>query len=216
MKNLCNFRKGDYSMYNRFIKRLLDILVVLILLLPLVVICVFIAIIIRIDSRGSVLFKQSRLGKDGKVFKILKFRTMVENAESIGSGLSTFEGDPRVTRVGNLLRKTSLDELPQLFNVLKGDMSIVGPRPPVPYHPRKYEEYPDHQVQRFEVRPGITGYAQVKGRNSLKWDERIEYDVEYVKNQSFLLDLKIVFLTIIKVFKKEDIHGPERRKKQAK
>ncbi len=191
----------------------MDILVIIILLLPLILICSVIAILIRLDSKGSAFFKQSRLGRDGKVFSILKFRTMVENAESIGSGLSTFEGDPRVTKVGNFLRKTSLDELPQLFNVLKGDMSIIGPRPPVPYHPREYNEYSEFQVQRFKVRPGITGFAQVKGRNSLTWDERIEYDIEYVENQTFLFDIKIIVLTMVKVFNKDDIHGPERRKK---
>lgn len=201
-------------MYDKYIKRLLDIILVLMLFLPLFLISILIAIAIKVDSKGPVLFKQKRLGRDGDIFNILKFRTMIENAENIGPGLSTFEGDPRVTRVGNILRKTSLDELPQLFNVLKGDMSIVGPRPPVPYHPRKYHEYNDHQKQRFMVRPGITGYAQVKGRNSLTWDERIEFDVQYVNKQNLFLDIKIVLLTILKVFKREDIHGPNRRKKK--
>ena len=175
-------------MYDKYIKRLLDIILVLMLFLPLFLISILIAIAIKVDSKGPVLFKQKRLGRDGDIFNILKFRTMIENAEKIGPGLSTFEGDPRVTRVGNILRKTSLDELPQLFNVLKGDMSIVGPRPPVPYHPRKYHEYNDHQKQRFMVRPGITGYAQVKGRNSLTWDERIEFDVQYVNKQNLFLE----------------------------
>src|SRR5699024_6216879 len=113
------------------------------------------------------------------------------------------------------LRKTSLDELPQLFNVIGGSMSIVGPRPPVPYHPREYKDYPEHQIQRFKVKPGITGYAQVKGSNLLTWDERIEYDVEYVKKQSTLLDFKSIILINIKVFKKEDIHSENNRKEDS-
>lgn len=196
------------------IKRFVDIVVSIasmILLLPLFLIIGF---AIKIDSKGPVFFKQERLGKNGTVFKIIKFRTMVDNAEQKGSGLSTFEGDPRVTRVGEVLRKTSLDEISQLINILIGDMSLVGPRPPVPFHPRKYEEYSDHQVLRFKVRPGITGLAQIMGRNSLTWDERIEYDVEYVQNLSLLLDIKIILLTIVKVFKSENIHGPSRRKRK--
>src|SRR5699024_4264338 len=118
-----------------------------------------------IDSRGPVIFKQRRLGRNGKEFTIYKFRTMINNAENQGMGIKTFVGDDRITKIGVVLRKTSLDELPQLINVLKGDMSFVGPRPPVPYHPRKYEEYNDVQKKRFKVRQGITGYAQVKGRN---------------------------------------------------
>jgi len=149
---------------------------------------------------------QERLGKNGEVFKIYKFRTMVENAESKGSGIYTSKGDPRITKVGHFLRKTSLDELPQLLNVLKGDMSLVGPRPPVPYHPYKYNEYSDKQRKRFKVKPGITGFAQVSGRNKLSWDERIEFDVEYVENYSLFLDFKILFNTFLTVFKNNDIY----------
>ena len=151
-------------------------------------------------------FLQERLGKNGDVFKIYKFRTMVENAESKGSGIYTSKGDPRITKIGHFLRKTSLDELPQLLNVIKGDMSLVGPRPPVPYHPYKYNEYSDKQRKRFTVKPGITGFAQVSGRNKLSWDERIEYDVEYVENYSLFLDFKILFNTFLTVFKNNDIY----------
>jgi len=174
---------------------------------------ILIAIAIKLDSKGPVFFKQERLGKKGKVFKIYKFRTMVDNAESIGSGIYTYEGDPRITKVGSILRKTSLDELPQLINVLIGDMSIIGPRPPLPYHPRKYEEYNEEQIKRFNVRPGITGHAQVIGRNALVWDERIVLDVEYVEKQSFFFDINILFLTIINVVKRDNIHSGRNRDK---
>lgn len=196
------------------LKRFFDFFVSIVVLYITAPLLIILSIAIKVTSRGPVFFKQERLGKNGQIFNIIKFRTMVDNAINIGSGLSTFEGDPRVTRVGIFLRKTSLDELPQLFNIIKGDMSIVGPRPPVPHHPRKYNEYPEHQIKRFSVKPGVTGYAQVKGRNSLTWDERIEYDVKYVIKQSILMDFIIIMLTIIKVLKTDDIHGPERRKKR--
>src|SRR5699024_9094602 len=183
-------------------------LVMIIILLPLFFL---IGLSIKIEDKGPMFFKQDRLGKEGKIFKIYKFRTMIVNAEKVGTGLSTFEGDSRVTKIGRFLRKTSLDEIPQLINILKGDMSFIGPRPPVPYHPRKIHDYNKQQKLRFNVRPGISGYAQVKGRNSLTWDERIEYDIQYVKNQSFFLDFKIAVLTVVKIFKREDIHGPNRR-----
>lgn len=206
-------KEVENNMYKNFLKRGLDLLFSIVFLMLFWPLFILISIIIRLDSKGSAIFKQERLGKNGKVFEIIKFRTMIDNAENIGTGLSTYEWDPRVTKVGKVLRKTSLDELPQIINVLKGDMSIIGPRPPVPYHPRKYTEYSPSQKRRFTIRPGITGYAQVKGRNSLKWDERIEYDVEYVEKLSFFLDMKILILTVVNVFKSKDIHGPERRLK---
>jgi len=165
-----------------------------------------IAVLIKLDSKGPVFFLQERLGKNGNVFKIYKFRTMVKNAESKGPGIYTSKGDSRITKVGHFLRKTSLDELPQLLNVIKGDMSLVGPRPPVPYHPYKYNNYSDKQRKRFIVKPGITGFAQISGRNKLSWDERIEFDVEYVENHSLFLDFKILFNTFLTVFKNNDIY----------
>ncbi len=188
------------------IKRTLDFLLSLIAIIVLSPLLLIISIIIKLDSEGPVFFKQERLGKDGKVFLIYKFRTMVDNAEKKGTGLFTNKNDPRITKVGQFLRKTSLDELPQLINTLKGEMSIVGPRPPVPYHPYKYEEYSDEQKLRFTVLPGITGYAQVNGRNEIEWDERIEHDIYYAKNWSLFLDLKVIFKTIVIVFKKEGIY----------
>lgn len=188
------------------IKRIFDFALSLISLIILLPILLIISIIIKLDSKGPVFFKQERLGKNGKVFLIYKFRTMVDNAEDIGTGLFTNENDPRITKIGSFLRKTSLDELPQLINVLKGEMSIVGPRPPVPYYPYKYEDYSDEQRLRFSVLPGITGYAQVNGRNEVEWDERIEYDVYYAKNWSLVLDIKVILKTFKIVFRKEGIY----------
>ncbi len=192
---------------NLFIKRLIDFfgsLIGLILILPLLII---IAALIKLTSKGPVFFRQERLGKDGKVFKIYKFRTMVVNAEKIGDGLFVKTGeDNRITKIGKLLRATSLDELPQLWNVLKGEMSLVGPRPPVPYHPYKYEDYSEFQKKRFLMKPGMTGLTQVTVRNSVPWDERILIDVEYVEKFNIWLDIKILFKTLQKIFKREDIY----------
>lgn len=194
-------------MYAKYVKRILDIIlsfIALIIFLP--VFCV-IAIAIKLGSKGTIFFLQDRLGKNGRVFKIIKFRTMVVNAEHIGDGLKIkSEDDKRITKIGKILRKTSLDEVPQLINVIKGDMSIVGPRPPVTYYPYKYEDYSEEQKKRFEVRPGITGLSQVKFRNSASWNERIEVDIEYVKKVTFIRDLKIILKTAVKVFKKENIY----------
>ena len=189
-----------------FLKWICDFIASLIGLIILLPLFIIIAILIKIDSKGPVFFLQERLGKDGKTFKMYKFRTMVKNAENKGSGIYTSKEDPRITKIGHFLRKTSLDELPQLINILKGEMSLVGPRPPVPYHPYKYEEYSKKQKKRFNVKPGITGYAQVSGRNKLSWDERIEYDIKYVNKRNLLLDIKIIFFTFYKLFKKEEIY----------
>lgn len=182
-------------MYSK-VKRMFDVILAICLLIIAWPFMIIAAIAIKIDNPGPVVFKQERLGKDGKVFKVYKFRTMINNAIEIGSGLRTEAGDSRITKVGNILRKTSLDEVPQLFNILKGEMSFVGPRPPVPYHPYTYENYSDEQRLRFTVRPGITGLAQVKYRNSATWDERIVEDVKYVRNIGLMLDIKICFSTV--------------------
>ena len=163
-----------------------------------------VAAAVKLDSKGPVIFKQERLGKDGKVFEMYKFRSMCVDAEHMGTGQYSYKGDSRVTRVGNIIRATSLDELPQFINILKGDMSFIGPRPTLTYHPWKLEEYTDFQRRRFEVRPGITGLAQVHGRKAIDWNDRIKYDVEYVDNLSLGLDCKILFQTVWNVLTMKD------------
>ena len=155
------------------------------------------ALAIKLEDRGPVLYRQTRVGKDGKDFELLKLRTMVVNAETMGAGLAVNEGDSRITRAGRLLRKLSLDELPQLWNVVRGEMSVIGPRPTLRYQVEKYD---DHQRRRLDVRPGITGWAQIHGRATLPWAERIELDVWYVEHRTPLLDLKILARTPLALF----------------
>ena len=175
----------------------------IVLLSPLLLI---IAVWIKLDSKGPVLFKQERVGKNNKLFNILKFRTMVIDAEK--SGFYTSENDSRITKPGKFLRKTSLDEIPQLFNILKGEMSIIGPRPTLKY---QVDEYTDFQKRRLEVLPGVTGWAQVNGRNSLSWPERIELDVWYVENFSLLLDAKILYKTVFVWLKGEGVYAEKEK-----
>ena len=191
-------------MYKKVCKRLVDIILSIIGITICLIPMLIIAVLIKLDSPGPVLFKQKRIGYKGKVFNILKFRSMCVGAEHTGSGVYSGKGDARVTRIGNILRKTSLDEIPQFFNTLVGDMSFIGPRPPLTYHPWPIEEYSEEQLRMFDVRPGITGWAQVNGRKGVEWNKRIELNVWYVDNISFLLDLKIVFMTIFKVFSNAD------------
>ena len=162
------------------------------------------AILIKIDSPGKVLFMQERIGKDGKVFKIAKFRSMCTGAEHTGSGVYSGKDDARVTRVGKFIRAISIDELPQLYNILKGDMSLIGPRPPLTYHPWTIDKYTEEQLHMFDVRPGITGWAQIHGRKSVEWNKRIELNVWYVRHISFWLDFKIFFMTFLKVLRNDD------------
>lgn len=187
------------------IKRCIDFIVSLLLIIILMPLLLILSLAIVLESKGSPIFKQERIGYKGENFLIYKFRTMVQNAEQMGNGLFVYDGsDNRITKVGKFLRSTSLDELPQLFNVLSGRMSIVGPRPPVTYHPYKgYECYPKRYKKRFDMRPGITGLAQVKLRNSATWDERIEVDLKYIENYSILLDIKIVLKTFFSMFYQE-------------
>ena len=193
---------------NRFLKRFFDIFASvfgLILLSPLFLI---VAIAIKADSRGPVFFRQERRTKNGRVFRMYKFRSMVVDAEKSGAGLFNYAGDPRVTKVGKVLRSTSIDELPQLINVIKGDLSLVGPRPPVTYELGDFETLNRRYKKRFSVRAGITGLAQVNGRNENSWDEKVGYDNQYIdlfEKQGVWLDVKILFLTVAKVFKRKKI-----------
>lgn len=195
--------------FNLFLKRLFDIISSGLLALVLTPLWIIVAIWIKLDSKGPVFFKQGRRTKDGRVFYMLKFRSMVVNAEHMGTGLFNYENDPRVTKVGRFLRNTSIDELPQLFNILKGDMSVVGPRPCVTYELGDFDTLNKRYKKRFEVKAGLTGLAQVKGRNDIGWDEKVGYDNQYVddfKRIGVLADIKILFGSVIKVFKKEDIY----------
>ena len=191
-------------MYKNFFKRLIDVTLSVLALIVLSWLYLITAVLIKLTSNGPVLFKQDRIGKDGKVFKILKFRSMKVNAEKTGSGVYSGKGDPRVTKVGRFIRATSIDELPQLINILKGDMALIGPRPPLTYHPWMWEEYTDEQKRMFEVRPGITGWAQTHGRKDVEWNKRIELNVWYVDHVSFGLDFRIFWLTIFKILTNAD------------
>lgn len=190
------------------IKHLLDKVFSFILLIFLSPLFILIAILIKLDSKGPVMFVQQRVGKNRALFNIYKFRTMVPDAINIGTGVYTEENDPRITRVGRFLRKTSLDELPQLLNILKGEMSFIGPRPTLAY---QVEQYNDFQKKRLLMKPGVTGLAQINGRNSLSWPERIEYDVQYVENYSLGLDFKIFLKTFLVIFKQEGLYGEKEK-----
>lgn len=156
------------------------------------------ALVVKLGDRGPVLFKQTRVGKDGADFELLKLRTMVVGAETMGAGYAVNEGDSRITRAGHLLRRLSLDELPQFWNVVRGEMSVIGPRPTLRY---QVERYTPQQRRRLEVKPGVTGWAQIHGRAALPWAERIELDVFYVEHRTPLLDLKILARTPLALFK---------------
>ena len=191
-------------MYKRWIKRTVDIVLSLLGLLFLWLPMLIVALLVRLDSPGPALFRQKRLGLDGREYEMYKFRSMCVNAEHTGSGVYSGKGDSRVTRMGRILRATSIDELPQLVNILKGDMSFIGPRPPLTYHPWPLEEYTPQQRRMFEVRPGITGWAQINGRKAVEWNRRIEMNVWYVDHVSFGLDMKILLATVGKVLSNAD------------
>lgn len=186
------------------VKRCLGIFLVLILLPPSLLMILCYAIAIKIEDGGPVFFRQERIGKDGRVFQLLKLRSMRVNSEHSGTGVYSKKDDPRVLRVGAFARRTSLDELPQMINILKGEMAWVGPRPPLTYHPWPIEQYTAEQRHMFDVRPGITGWAQVNGRKTVEWHKRIEMNVWYARNLSFLLDLRIAFMTVFKVLRNTD------------
>ena len=171
----------------KYFKRVFDFMIASVALIILFVPLVILGIIIKLDSKGPIIFKQERLGKDGVPFKIWKFRSMCVGAEKQGTGVYSYKGDLRITRVGKIIRATSIDELPQLVNILKGDMALIGPRPALPYHPWPYKQYDEHQKHMFDVLPGVTAWAQVNGR------------VWYAQHMSLTLDLRIFFMTIFKV-----------------
>lgn len=188
--------------YSRFIKRMLDFSLALIGLIVVAFPMGIVAIAIKLESKGPVIFKQDRIGYKGKVYKMYKFRSMCVGAEK--SGVYSDKSDARVTKVGKFIRATSIDELPQLVNVLKGDMALIGFRSPLTYHPWKWNEYTEEQKKMFDVRPGITGWAQVNGRKTVEWNKRIELNVWYAEHVSFLLDVKILFMTVLKVLTNAD------------
>lgn len=192
-----------------FIKRLFDIISSGILIILLTPVWVIIAILIKKDSEGPILFKQGRRTKDGKIFQMYKFRSMVVNAEKMGTGLFNYENDPRVTKIGRKLRDSSLDELPQLFNIFKGDMTVVGPRPCVIYELGDFDTLNKKYKKRFQVKAGLTGLAQIKGRNDISWDEKVTYDNEYVdmfNKFGFLADIIIGIESVFKAFKHNNIY----------
>ena len=185
--DILNKRRGQLAL-----KRALDFIGGLIGTIVLSPIMIILAIVIKCESKGPALFKQVRVTQYGREFKIFKFRTMVVNAEKLGTQV-TSKDDPRVTKVGKFIRKTSLDELPQLFNVLKGDMSLVGPRPPIP---REVIQYNKYQYQRLLVKPGITCYWQISGRNNIDFDEWVELDLKYIKERNLFKDIYIILMTL--------------------
>jgi undecaprenyl phosphate N,N'-diacetylbacillosamine 1-phosphate transferase len=192
-------------MYKKFLKRIIDILLVLVALPFWFIILAVVGPLIYFQDKGSIFYNAPRLGKDGRIFKMYKFRSMKMNAPDLrNEDGSTFnaEDDPRLTRIGKFIRKTSLDETPQLFNILKGDMSIIGPRPDLPEH---FAQYKGNEVRKLEIRPGVTGYNQAYYRNNIPWKERIQKDIYYIDHISMTLDLKIFFKTCISVLKRDAI-----------
>ena len=194
---------------NVVVKRIFDIVSSGIAIIVLIPVWIGVSIAIKRDSDGPIFFRQRRRTQNGKVFQMLKFRSMIVNAEKTGTGLFNYKNDPRVTRVGRWLRNSSIDELPQLFNIFIGDMSVVGPRPCVTYELGDFDTLNKQYKKRFEVKAGLTGLAQVMGRNDISWNDKVIYDNLYVdkfRKYGCLIDLKILFYTMVKVLKKEDVY----------
>ena len=186
-----------------FVKRMLDIVVSLAMIILLIPLFIVVAILIKCESKGGVIYRQIRVGKDGRHFNFYKFRSMCVGAEQQEGGVFCTKGDARVTPVGKFIRATSLDELPQLINILKGEMSLIGPRPVLTYYPKYWDEYTTEELKRFDVLPGVTGWAAVHGRKTNTVEARFAYDNYYVDNLSFGLDVKIFFMTIKSVLTNE-------------
>lgn len=198
-----------WYLLNKFLKRFFDIVICSVAVIVLIPLWLIVAVAIKMDTKGPILFIQERRTKNGRIFKMYKFRSMIVDAEHMEAGLFNFKDDPRVTKVGRFLRNSSIDELPQLWNVIKGDLSICGPRPCVVYELGDFETLNKKYKKRFEVRGGITGLAQIKGRNENSWDEKVMYDNLYIdefKKQGIWLDIKIIIGTVAKVFKKQNIY----------
>ena len=191
-------------MYRVFYKRVIDITVAIISLIITSPLFIIVVIFLMIFHKNNPFFIQTRPGKNAKLFKLIKFKTMTDKKDEHGKLLPD---EKRITKMGQFIRKISLDELPQLINVIKGDMSLVGPRPLLPEYLPLYNDF---QIRRHEVKPGITGWAQVNGRNAISWQQKFEYDVWYVNHISFGLDMKILFLTVLKVLKREDINSSDK------
>ena len=195
--------------FNLLIKRCFDVVSSSILALLISPLLLVVALAIKLDSPGPVFFRQQRRTKGGRIFTMLKFRSMVVNAEQMGTGLFNYENDPRETKVGRFLRRSSIDELPQLFNIIKGDMSVVGPRPCVTYELGDFDTLNKRYKKRFEMKAGLTGLAQVSGRDDISWDVKVGYDNQYVDNFKrigFIEDIRILFLSAVRLFQSGDIY----------
>lgn len=200
------FNKWGKKMYRHFVKRVFDLILALIALPFWLIILIIIGPIIYFQDKGSIFYNASRLGKDGMIFTMYKFRSMKANAADIrnkdGSTYNS-EDDPRLTKIGRFIRKTSLDETPQILNIIKGDMSIIGPRPDLPEH---FSNYIGNEKRKLEVKPGITGYSQAYYRNTIPWKERIQNDIFYIDHMSIWMDVKIFFKTVISVIRRKDVY----------
>lgn len=200
---LLNNRIIDYMKMYFFIRRIIDTMIALVAMILLSPVYLIVALAVCLDSKGGAIFKQKRIGLNGKPYNMYKFRSMVTNAQNMGTGVYSFAGDPRITRVGAFIRKTSLDELPQLWNIIKGDMAFIGPRSPVVGHFPEWDTLDDAYKRRFSVLPGISGLAQVVGRNGFSWDEKVYWDNIYIDKVSkyyMFYDIKIWFMTFVRVF----------------
>jgi undecaprenyl phosphate N,N'-diacetylbacillosamine 1-phosphate transferase len=201
-------KNKDFNMYKSFFKPFMDRILAILALLILFPVFIIVTISIKLETKGPVFFRQERLGQYGKPFLMFKFRSMIIN-KIPDTNNKLFENDPRITRVGKFIRKTSIDELPQLINIIVGDMSFIGPRPPVPYFPKKIEYYTEFEYKRFLVKPGISGLAQVRCREIHDWDINIPIDVEYVQNYSFVYDLKLFTSSLMLFFRTDNIYRKE-------